>query len=443
MSDAPTATVASHQSQQSPTDGHQDEPKKKGISPKTIMLLGIVVVVLIVGGILWFLHASQYQGTDDATLDGHVHPVSARIPGNVLKVYVDDNETVKAGQLVAEIDPRDYQVALIQAGANLAQSKAQADTALRSIPLTAHQAAAQMTQAQGGEEASRNTISQSRQAINEAGAAVSQAAQGLAEQQANYAKAKSDYNRYKGADPDAISAQQLDTAETALKAAEASRNGAVDNLNQAKSRFNQAKTMVNANVSRLTQSRGVVQSAKAQDFQLDVVKSQYVSAKANVAIAEAQVRQAQLNLTYTKIYAATSGRVGQKSLEVGQRVQAGEPMMSIVSNDIWVVANFKETQLEKMRPGQPVHVEIDSFPHHDFEGVVQSFSPASGAQFALLPPENATGNFTKIVQRVPVKILLTRDSIKGYESLLVPGMSTVVTVNISAPERREAIQAAQ
>jgi membrane fusion protein (multidrug efflux system) len=295
-----------------------------------------------------------------------------------------------------------------------------------------------VTQAQGTVGASQSSIVQSQQAVGEAQAAVSQAKHMLEQQQANLQKAQSDYARYKGADPDAISGQQLEAALTNYKAAEAARNSAQAALGQTQARLAQAQANVKSSVSKLTQSKGVAQAAQAQTLQLDVVKSQYEGSLASVKMAEDQVRQAKLNLSYTRILAPVSGRVGKKTVEVGQRVQPGEQLMAVVSSDIWVVANYKETQLSRMRPGQSVEVEVDAFPSRHFEGVVNSFSPASGAQFALLPPENATGNFTKIVQRIPVKILLKADSLKGYEDLLVPGMSTVVSVKVSeTPDKRK------
>jgi membrane fusion protein (multidrug efflux system) len=159
-----------------------------------------------------------------------------------------------------------------------------------------------------------------------------------------------------------------------------------------------------------------------------VNRAQYQAAQAAIAQAEASLKDAQLQLSYTNIVAPTSGRIGRKTVEVGQRVQPGSPLMAIVGNDYWVTANFKETQMEDIKPGEKVEVELDAFPHHKFVGRVDSISPASGSQFALLPPDNATGNFTKVVQRIPVKITLDSQSIKGYESRITPGMSAVVSV---------------
>lgn len=406
-------------------------------SGKSLMFLSVLTIGAIVGGLLWWLHVSQFEQTDDAMLEGHVHPVSAKVGGTVEQVFVDDNAQVQQGQLLAVIDPKDYKVALSQAEHNLENAKAQAKTAFNNIAYTERQANSQVTQAQGTITASESGIIQARQTVSEAASSVSQARHMLQEQETNYQKALSDYNRYKAVDPEAISALQLDTAATTLKNAQAARDAAKASLAQAQARMAQTQSSVKSSISKLTQSKGVVQSAQAQALQVDVVKSQYESARAAVDVAEDAVRQAKLNLSYTRVVAPANGRIGKKTLEIGQRVQAGEPLMSVVNPQVWVVANYKETQLERMRPGQPVDVHIDAFPNHHFTGHVNSFSPASGAQFALLPPENATGNFTKIVQRIPVKILLDAKTLEGYEDLLVPGMSTLVSVKVSEPGNRQ------
>lgn len=415
-------------------------PKKMMPSGKGLLIIVALLLVAVLGGILWWLHSSQYEQTDNATIEGHVHPVSARVAGTVIQVLVDDNQPVKKGQLIAVIDPKDYQIALSEAEHNLANAKAQAKTAYNNIAVTRKQAVSQITQAQGGITASQSGITQARQSVAEASASVEQARQSLRQQEANYQKALSDYRRYQNVNPEAISAQQLETAATSLKNAQAARDAAQAALTQTQAQLAQTRASVKSSVSKLTQSKGVAQGAQAQALQVNVVESQYEAAKTAVSVAEDAVRQAKLNLGYTRILAPSSGRVGRKTVEVGQRVQPGEPLMSLVSPQIWVVANYKETQLERMRPGQPVDIHVDAFPSHHFTGWVDSFSPASGAQFALLPPENATGNFTKIVQRIPVKILLDSKSVDGFEDLLVPGMSTVVSVQVSAPSNRNHTQ---
>ncbi len=407
-------------------------------SSKSFLILVVLIITAGVGGILWYLHISQYEQTDNATLVGHVHPVAPRVGGTVTQVLVDDDEYVQKGQVLAELDPTDYQLALSEAEHNLMNARAQAKTAFSNISYTQRQADSQITQAKGTVGASQSAIAQSRQSVQEAKAAVRQAQHLLEQQAANYEKAQADYTRFKGVDPDAVSAQQIDTAVTAFRSAEASKNSAQSALQQAQARLSQAQSGVLSNVSKLTQSKGLAQGAQAQTLQLNVVKSQFEGAQAAVKMAEDQVRQARLNLSYSKIVAPTAGRIGKKTVEIGQRVQPGEPLMSVVNPEVWVVANFKETQVGRMVPGQMVDVEVDAFPSHHFKGIVNSYSPASGAQFALLPPENATGNFTKIVQRIPVKILLTKQSVKGYEDRLVPGLSTVVSVKVSESPQKKA-----
>ena len=193
----------------------------------------------------------------------------------------------------------------------------------------------------------------------------------------------------------------------------------------------QAQHAVTEARAQLEQSRGMVQQAQALSVQTKVNERQYDVAVSSISQAQAQLDDAQLQLSYTQVRSPIDGRVGKKTVEEGQRVQPGQQLLSIVSDDTWVVANFKETQLEHMRAGQEVSVKIDSFPHHAFVGRVDSFSPGSGATFALLPSDNATGNFTKIVQRLPVKVILDKASLKGFEQLVVPGMSAVVSVSVS------------
>lgn len=405
---------------------------------RTLGLILMVFLILGVLGFFWWLHISGFEETEDAYITGHMHPVSARVSGTVLQVLTDDNQTVKPNQLLVVIDPKNYQIALQQALHNLAVAKAQAETAKASIPYTQRQAAAQIAQAQAGIGISQSTVSQSRQAAQEAQASIGAATQALREQEANYQKAVLDYHRYAGADPEAISAQQLDTARTNLKIAEANRAAARSQLTQVKSRAAQAITGIATSTNKVSESRGSFQGAKAQQLQLEVVKAQAQSAVAAIATAQDAVDQARLNLSYTRVLAPIEGRVGRRTVEVGQQAPVGEPLMAIVSPSIWITANFKETQLKGIRPGQPVEISVDAYPNHTFKGYVDSFSPASGAEFALLPPENASGNFTKTVQRVPVKIVFDPQSIRGYEQLLVPGLSVIPRVDISTSPKRHA-----
>jgi membrane fusion protein, multidrug efflux system len=396
---------------------------------KSLAIIGIVFLVLALGGGLYWLTHASLQDTDDATIVGHLHSVSSRVSGTVEKVLVDDNQIVHAGDVLAVLDPTDYKLALSQAEHNLELAQSQALTAEKNISFAKRQANGQIQQAQGGLKASQSSVSQSKEAVREAKAAVETARQNVAQQNATYDKAAADYRRYTSLQSDAVSAQQLDAARTNMQVAQAGVAAAKASLAQSQARSGELIAAIGGNVSRVIQSRGTYTSAEAQITQVDIVKSQYQNALAQVHVAEDQVKQARLNLSYTVIKAPVDGRIGRKTVEVGQRIQPGEGLLSVVSTDIWVVANFKETQLEKMKHGQPVELAVDTFSHHHFKGWVDGFSPASGAQFALLPPENASGNFTKVVQRIPVKILFDRKSIRGFEDRLTPGMSVIVTVD--------------
>jgi membrane fusion protein (multidrug efflux system) len=405
-----------------------------GSSKGRYRTLGLILAILVIlGGIglFWWLQNAHFESTDDAYITGHIHPVSARVGGTVIRVQVEDNQDVSANQPLVAIDPKDYMVALNQAIHNLAVTEAQAKTAQTNIPLAQRQAAAQIAQAQAGIGVASSTTLQTRKAAQEAHAGVQSARQAVNQQEANYQKALLDYRRYAGADPEAISAQQLDTARTNLRVAEANRAAARSQLAEAQAREAQAVAGISTSTSRISEARGTFQGAQAQTLQVNVAKSQAHSAMVAIAAAKDAVAQAKLNLGYTRIAAPVTGRVGNRNVEVGQQVQPGQPLLSIVSPEKWIVANFKETQLKRIHPGQPVTIEVDAYPNHHFTGHVDSFAPASGAQFALLPPENASGNFTKTVQRVPVKIIFDPDSIRGYESLLVPGLSVVPRVDVS------------
>jgi len=402
---------------------------------RTLGLILVIFLVLGTVGLLWWWHNANFEETDDAYITAHIHPVSARVSGTVTDVKVEDNQDVKASQLLVMIDPKDYVIALNQAVHNLAVAQAQAKTAEANIPFTQRQASAQIAQAQAGIGVARNTAVQSQKTVQEAQAGVQNARQAVNEQEANYQKALLDYHRYAGADPEAVSAQQLDTARTNLKVADANRAAARSQLAQAQARAAQAIAGISTSVSKISEAHGTFQGAQAQNLQVNIARSQAQSALVSIETARDAVAQAKLNLSYTKIFAPVEGRVGSRSVEVGQQVQVGQPLLSVVSPQKWVIANFKETQLKRIHPGQPVAIEVDAYPGHHFTGHVDSFSPASGAQFALLPPENATGNFTKTVQRVPVKILFDADSIQGYENLLVPGLSVVPRVDVSNDER--------
>lgn len=408
--------------------------KQKRKLPKALILAGLGVGAIAAGmaGYHWWQYASVHESTDDAYVRGNVHPVSSRINGTVVSVLVDDNQQVKKGQLVVKLDPSDYQVQSQQSQAALEAAQRQANAAQSNINYASKNAQGNITQAQGNISNAQAAVATAQAAVKEAQAGIPAAQAQVAQANANLQNLEVDYKRYQNLyQSGAIARQQLDSARTAYQVAVAEKNTAVQGVAQAEAKLAQAQQSVAEAQAKFAASKGGLVQAQAGNAQTDVNRSQYQAAKAAIAQAQAQLNNSKLQLSYTNIVAPSTGRVGNKSVEVGQRVQPGTPLMAIVDNNNWVVANFKETQLAKMHPGQPVEVDIDAFPQHHFTGHVQSFSPGSGATFALLPPDNATGNFTKIVQRVPVKIVLDPQSIKGYESRIFPGMSVVTTVDVS------------
>jgi len=429
-----TSTVeapASVESATVPLDSSPVRPAPRRPIQKWLLLsaLGVGGVVASIYGYHWWQFASTHEETDDAYVTADIHPVNARVNGTVIEVNVQDNQSVKPGMILVKLDPQDYQVALQQTQAALDVARQQAAVAQANINVTSTNAQGQTTQAQGNIDAAIATIATAQATLSEAQAGVPAAQAQLAQLEANLVKAKLDYDRYRQlATEGAVPQSTFDAAEATYNAFLAQRNALQEQVKQAEARVVQAqKNLTNAE-AKLASTRGTLEQANSVRQQTTVNQRQYQSALAAVEQAQAQVKNAQLQLSYTTISAPNSGIVGNKTVQVGQRVQPGQTLMSVVTDRPWVVANFKETQLAHMQPGQEVEIKIDSFPAHRFIGRVDSLSPASGARFALLPPDNATGNFTKIVQRIPVKIVFEPESIQGYESRIAPGMSVIATV---------------
>lgn len=415
---------------QLPSGQNQPKPRRKPVG----LILAVLSLGAIAAGALgyrWFQYASTHEETDNATVAGHIYQISSRISGNVLAVPVDDNQLVQQGQLLVQLDPHDYQVKVQQAQAALQAAQRQANAAQSSISYASANAQAQTTEAQGNIAGAIANIADAQAAVAEARAGVPQAQATLAQANANLEKAQADYARYRALYQEgAIPAQQLDTAKASYNVALAERTAAQEGIRQAQAQLTQAQQGVSAAQAKLESTRGSLQQAQATGVQTNVNRSQYEATVAAIAQAQANLAEAQLQLSYTDIVTPASGRIGRKTVEAGQQVQPGQPLMAVVGNDLWVTANFKETQIEHMRPGEPVEVTLDAFPDRTFIGKIDSLSPASGAEFALLPPDNATGNFTKVVQRIPVKIALDPNSIRGFESAITPGMSATVDVAV-------------
>ncbi|HWR35188.1 MAG TPA: HlyD family secretion protein [Clostridia bacterium] len=363
--------------------------------------LVIAVLVIIVGGYFVWRHYSAHESTDDAQVDGHITPMSARVGGTVIAVNFQDNQFVEAGTVLAQLDPRDYEVALERAKAELADAEASAHAAQTSIPVSTVSTTNQLATARASHVATQREVEAARARLREA--------------QATYQRVSKDLERMQQlVERDEISRQQFD----ATVAAEQSARATVD----------AAQAGVAAAESHVVQAEAGVRTAGTGPEQVAITRARFGSAQASVQKYQAAVAMAELNLRYTTIKAPASGIVSKRSVEVGQVIQPGQPLAALVSmDDIYVTANFKETQLKDMRPGQPVTIHVDAY-DKDFEGHVDSVGGATGARFSLLPPENATGNFVKVVQRIPVKITFKKGA--DPQHLLRPGMSVVPSVRL-------------
>jgi membrane fusion protein, multidrug efflux system len=377
-------------------------------NPRFRMFLIIGIVVLLVAGFFLWRYFNSYESTDDAQIDGHLNPVSARVSGHVQKLLVDDNQYVKAGQPLVQIDPSDYQVLVARAQADYDNAVAAARSAGVNIPITTASAGGQLSSAEAEVESAQANLLAARQQVDVANAQLVQA-------DANNVKAQNDLARYKQlVSKQEISQQQYDLAYAAAQAGaagvDASRAGVAA-----------AQQQVKAAQSKVLQAQANLRSAQTAPQQVAAIRSRAQSAEALVEQKKAELDAAKLNLQYTTITAPVNGVVTNRTVEAGQNVQPGQELMRIINlDDIWVTANFKETQLRHMRVNQPVTIYVDTT-GKDYKGHLQSFAGASGAITSLLPPENATGNFVKVVQRIPVKITFDQGETKAHD--LRPGMS--------------------
>jgi membrane fusion protein (multidrug efflux system) len=375
------------------------------------ILLALAVVLLIGGAWAW-RYFGTYESTDDAQVDGRIHPISARVNGYVAEVNVNDLQTVKKGDVLARIDPRDYEVAVERARAELADAEATAQALNLSVPVTSVATLTQVTSSEGDLGSAGAAVVWAQNMVNSAEAQRQQA-------EANNARAQADLVRY--ADlvaKDEISRQVYDQAVATAKASAAAVEGARAAAAAAEQTVEQSK-------GKLAQAEAAVQYSRTGPQQLAVTKARAQAAVATVAEKRAALHQAELNLEYCTVVAPVNGVV-KKNVEVGTNVQPGRTLLSIVDlDDVWITANFKETQIEHMKAGQRVTISVDAY-KGDVTGRVESIAGASGARFSLLPPENATGNFVKVVQRVPVKIVL--DPGQNQDRRLRLGMSVVAKV---------------
>ncbi len=398
-------------------DATTEESPEKNSRRKLILFA--VVALLVIGAGLFYWHSTFTEDTDDAQVDGDLYQVSSRVTGQVIKVYVEDNQKVEAGALLAEIDPKDYQVALEQAQANLASTQAAAAQANVNVPITSLSTLTSTLTSSSDVQGTIAAIAQAQKQVQAAEARVAQA-------KANALKADLDVQRYKPlVERDVISKQQFDAA-----VAQAAANNAA--VLEAESTVIGQQEAVRQAQQKLVQSRSqAVESAKNGPQQVKAQQAKANAALADVKQAQAKVDQALLNLSYTKITAPASGVVNKKNVQVGANLSIGQDLLTIIPlSNLWVTANFKETQLERMHPGQKVVLKVDALGGRKFHGEVKQIGGATGSRLSLFPPENATGNYVKVVQRIPVRIDFTSLQDENKDYALRPGFSVTPEVAV-------------
>ncbi len=418
-----------------------------GRKRRILVPLGIVVgIVLVFLGINFLIFSSRHVSTDDAQVAGDITTVAPRVKGQVTAVYVAENQIVHKGDLLVVLDPRDYVAAVAQAQAALDQAQGAAQAAAIGVPMQTAMTAAQTSQAQAGVSASQSgamaavaKIGMEEAALTAAKAGVGAATAQLASATASLTKAANDRSRAQTLiAAGAISHQQFDATQAAYASAVANQQAAgvgvtsaqagvaqaQSNLDQAQASASQAGAQISASQAQLAQAlTGIDQNR--------IKKAQAVTGSAQQSAAQAALDIAKLQLSYTRIIAPVDGIVSEKSVDVGDNVTAGQPVLAIAAQTkLWVSANLKETQLENVRVGDVVAITVDAYPHVKFRGTVQSIAAATGATFALIPPDNASGNFTKVVQRVPVRIAI--DPTSDPQHLLRQGLSAEVAIDTTS-----------
>ena len=418
-----------------------------GRKRRILIPLGVVAtLVLLILGIRYLLYAAHHVTTDDAQINGDITTIAPRVKGQVVAVPVKENQVVTKGTRLLVLDNRDFKAAVAQSEAALQQARGGAQAAAIGVPLQSaltsaqtSQAEAGVTQAVGATAAAAAKIGTAQAGVRVARERVSVAQAQLAAADSALTKATSDRDRAQQlVGSGAISKQQYDTAVAAYQAAlandQAARIGvevAVTGVQQATNDLAQAQAGAVQAGAQVSASQAQVAQAQTGGEQTKIKQANAVTGSAQVSAAQAALDIAQLQLSYTVVTAPVDGVVSKKSVNVGDTVASGQPVLAIASQTgLWVVANLKETQLTSVRAGQPVVIKVDAFPHQEFKGTVSSISPATGATFALIPPDNASGNFTKVVQRIPIRIDIDPSSDPTH--LLRQGLSAVVAIDTSS-----------
>jgi membrane fusion protein (multidrug efflux system) len=394
------------------TELHHPVPRTR----KRFFIIGAVVLVLVGVGLYWW-HSTYYESTDDAQIDGNLVQISARIKGYISQVNVEDNQQVQKGQVLVEIDPRDAQAALNQGEAALATAKANYEAALANVPITSRSTGATLSSTAADVQAALSTIAQSEKQLDAAQAQVLSA-------EADNTKAQLDLERYTPlVQRDVVSKQQYDAVVATAASAKAQVTAAQANLQGARDQVRVAN-------DRLAVARANYRSAGTGPKQVAAQRAKADAAAAQVQAAEAELETDRLNLSYTKIIAPDSGIANKKTVQVGQNVSAGQTLMTLIPlTNIWVTANFKETQLDHMRIGQLATFTVDAYGGRTYHAKVTQIGGATGSMLSLFPPENATGNYVKVVQRIPVRLDFTNPQ-EDSDHLLRPGMSVTPAVRV-------------
>jgi membrane fusion protein, multidrug efflux system len=418
-------------------------PKPPGGHRTFLVFGGLVLLAALAVGVHYYLQGIAWESTDDAFIEGRIVQVGPKVAGQVLRVLIDDNQAVRRGDVLVEIDPRDFEARVAQARANLAAAQSRLEGARLGVDVmraTAggglEQAASAVQTAEAQEGAARDRLAQANAEVQMANANAEQARAAAAAAEAEASRAGADALRYEELAPQgSVSRQELERAQATAKSATAvleaarKRVAAVDaQVTQARAAVQVATQSLRQAGSQVAEAAGRHTAAKAAPDQVAATRAQVQTSEAEIAQMRAALDLAELQLTYTRVTAPVDGRVTKRTVEAGSYVQVGQALLALVPAEFWVVANFKETQLGRMRPGQTVEIRVDTYPDRRFRGRVDSIQSGAGARFSLLPPENASGNYVKVVQRVPVKIVFDEPTDPSHP--LGPGMSVVPSVRV-------------
>jgi membrane fusion protein (multidrug efflux system) len=413
---------------------------------KLLLALGCVVglATLSYGGYVWY-NAITYVSTDDAYVEGTISPVSAKVAGHIVELRVQDNQPVRKGDLLMRVDPRDFQAKLQQARAAVATAEAALRAARSEVPLTREGTRAQIDQARAslqvamvGVKSAESAVEEARARLEARRAATDAMRADVSGAQSTHRQTTRELERVRSLlKTDLVARREYDQAESANETAAATVEALQRRMAQAEREVQQAEAELGNKVhavdqarQRVAESRAALALAESQIHQVSIKDAEASRAEARLREVQADLAVAELQLEHTEVRAALDGVVSKRSAELGQVVQMGQPLLAIVPlHDVWVVANFKETQLARLKPGMKAHVEVDGYPDKTYVGTLDSMSAGTGARFSLLPPENATGNWVKVVQRVPVRIHLDGEKV-GNPHTLRAGMSVVVTIRV-------------